>query len=73
MQSKDLHQNKAAIRDQAFLGNTSVLHHGTGGRREASKRPASGDDSRLGALVSRRKCQNRICRPTASLVKELAR
>jgi hypothetical protein len=51
----------------------SVLPHGTGGRRQAETRPASGDDSRLGVLVSRRTCQNRVCRPTASLVKELAR
>src|SRR5256885_16528902 len=44
--------------------HASVLHHGTGGRRTAETRPASGDDSRLGALLSRRTCQNRICRPT---------
>jgi hypothetical protein len=59
MQSTNIRQIKAALRDQAFSGGTQVrcpMGRVVAKRRE--ERAAPGDDLWLGALVQRGECEH---------------
>ena len=57
MQSTNLHQIKAALVEQAFIGGTQVrCPMGRVVAKRCEERAAPGDDLWLGALVSRGEC-----------------
>ena len=51
--STDVRQMKAALWDQAFIGNAYELSNGVRGRHQEKKRATPGNDTWVEALVQR--------------------